>query len=212
MASPKRQSRQGSRKAIAKPWFVRDDPVADLNTEDSFGHRAYSEVLADAILAAQPPFTIGVFGDWGVGKTTITKTHLAEVLRAKLKGRALAYAYFDVWKYEGDSLRRQFLRDVAQQLKDEKMLPKSYDPETELEDLLVDTREVAEEGLSISMPRLALALVRGAIGFALAYLAFRVLRHLNSGSSGQDILASIIIGALFAFSGELSRVVVVGQR
>jgi hypothetical protein len=194
------------------PLFVRDDPVADLNAEDSFGHRAYSDVLADAVLAAQPPFTIGVFGDWGVGKTTITKTHLAEVLRVKLKGHALAYAYFDVWKYEEDSLRRQFLRDVAQQLKDEKVLPKSYDPEKELQDLLVDTREVAEKGLSFSMPRLALAIVRGAIGFALAYLAFRVLGQLNTGSSGQEIVASLIIGALFAFSGELSRVVVVGQR
>jgi hypothetical protein len=211
MTPTKREKQQGPAKLNSPPWFVRDDPIADLSTEDSFGHRAYSEVLADAILAAQPPFTIGVFGDWGVGKTTITKTHLAGVLKAKLKERPLAYAYFDVWKYEGDSLRRQFLRDVAQQLNDNKVL-KSYDPEKELEDLVVDKHDVVEGGLSLSMPRLLVALVRGVIGFVLAYVALQVLGNSTKGGTGQDIVASVIIGAVFAFSSELSRVVVVNQR
>src|SRR5690349_12956543 len=97
--------------SVERARFARDVPVDDLETGDHFGHYAYSKTLARAVLDAVPPFTIGVFASWGVGKTTIAKDHLERALGES--GASVAYAYFDVWKYEGDSLRRQFLRDTA---------------------------------------------------------------------------------------------------
>src|SRR5260370_38144354 len=57
--------------------FASDAPVLDLTATDYFGHRAFSEALATAILAAEPPFTIALTGPWGSGMTSITHHHLA---------------------------------------------------------------------------------------------------------------------------------------
>lgn len=206
---------QGQReRSVTSPlrWFARDDPVADLAAEDSFGHRAYTEVLAEAILATEPPFTIGVFGDWGVGKTTITKTHLAEVLKARAKRGSIAYAYFDVWKYEGDSLRRQFLRDVARQLKGARALKRTYDPDKELEDLVVDVREVSERGFGFSRRRLLVAAARGVLTFGLFFGAIRLVDQSGVLATQQELLLALLVGGVSAFAGEIGQVFVVGER
>ncbi len=208
-------SDQGQRERNSVPplrWFARDDPIADLAAEDSFGHAAYTEALADAILRAEAPFTIGVFGDWGVGKTTIARTHLETALRRKAGKDKIAYAYFDVWKYEEDTLRRQFLRDVATQLKEAGALAFTYKPEKKLEDLVVDIREVAEKGIRISWRQALLALLRGAIVGGVLFLALRVLDRLNVLESGNDLALSLIAGLITASASELGRVIVVGER
>ena len=193
-------------------WFVRDDPIADLSVRDHFGHGAYTEVLAEAVLQATPPFTIGVFGTWGVGKTTITKSYLALALRKKAGDKKIAYAYFDVWKYEGDSLRRQFLREVAEQFKRAENLEKKYEPVKELRDLVEDSREPEETGIKLSPRNLGVALIRGAFAFAIAFLAIRVLQILDLVKAGADLPLSLMVGVLSAFFGEARQVVMVGQR
>src|SRR6266536_1353829 len=98
-----------------------------LDEKDAFGHRDYATAVARLLLNESPPFTLGVFGDWGLGKTTI----LEEVGR-QVTAAGSAFAIFDVWRYEGDALRRQFLRDVASQLKRNGFLRRQYDPERAL--------------------------------------------------------------------------------
>jgi hypothetical protein len=61
------------------------------------------------------PFTIGLFGAWGEGKTTVVGERLREALREGGDYRA-AYVYFDCWKYQGDPLRRQLVAEAARQL------------------------------------------------------------------------------------------------
>jgi hypothetical protein len=93
---------------------------------DAFGHMDYATAVTSIVLDAEPPFTLGLFGPWGLGKTTII-----EEVGSQLRGKA-AFVYFDAWRYEGDALRRQFLRDLAKQLhKDEA----DFDPEKQLKDL-----------------------------------------------------------------------------
>lgn len=193
-------------------WFVRDDPLADLSERDHFGHGAYSEVLAEAVLQATPPFTIGVFGTWGVGKTTITKSYLDAVLRKKAGSKKIAYAYFDVWKYEGDSLRRQFLREVAEQFKSADVLERKYDQKKELRDLVEDSREPVETNIKVSPRQLGVAVIRGALAFAVTFLAMRVLQKLDLIKTGTDLPLSLMVGVLSAFIGEARQVIVVGQR
>lgn len=192
-------------------WFVRDDPVADLSERDHFGHQAYAEVLADAILKATPPFTIGVFGSWGVGKTTIAKTHLAEALQAKKGSEKIAYAYFDVWKYEDDSLRRQFLREVASQFKTSKVVPKAYDPEKELQDLVVDRREPIETKIQLSRRQLLISLIRGLIAGAATFVVLRILETQNVAFERTDVPLSVLVALLTVFLSEGREVLMVGK-
>jgi hypothetical protein len=52
--------------------FIRDDPEA--LPSDAFGHRDYTDALISILEDESPPPTIGLFGPWGVGKSTILAT------------------------------------------------------------------------------------------------------------------------------------------
>ncbi len=73
------------------------------------------------------PFTIGLFGEWGSGKSSVLKT-TQNLLEAKpdYKYRFVTY---DAWKYAGDSFRRMFLYELQNELgvKPTEMLNRFYD-------------------------------------------------------------------------------------
>src|SRR4051794_18385304 len=109
---------------MASPY--RADAVQSIAAEerDYFGHRDHATAIVAAIADVPSPFTLGLFGPWGSGKSTI----LEEVGRRLRKDKALgaAFASFDVWRYEGDSLRREFIRDIGRQLRDDGKLDKKF--------------------------------------------------------------------------------------
>jgi hypothetical protein len=96
----------------------KDDPLF-LGTScdpesDAFKHEAFADTVYELIKANQPPLSIGLFGSWGIGKSTIVN-----ILFGKLNERDSASfktVYFNAWKYSGDSFRRQFLIEVATQI------------------------------------------------------------------------------------------------
>ncbi len=77
-----------------------------------FGHEEISSALCKIISKCPAPFTVGLFGRWGAGKSTI-----ANSIREKLLPNKIAVVLFDVWKHEGDALRRTFLKESVRQLK-----------------------------------------------------------------------------------------------
>ncbi|MET0461628.1 MAG: P-loop NTPase fold protein [Chitinophagaceae bacterium] len=85
--------------------------TSDQKMELGFGHDSIVRTLADIIQHCVSPFTIGLFGKWGTGKTTI-----AEHLRGTLIEQRIPTIIFDVWKHEGDAIRRTFLLEVVEQL------------------------------------------------------------------------------------------------
>jgi hypothetical protein len=89
-----------------------DRPIdADRKEDVKFGHVEISEVVFQTIHKAQPPFTIGLYGRWGVGKSTI-----AGLVEKRAEYEGYKTFLFDVWKYERDSLRRQFLIELDKKL------------------------------------------------------------------------------------------------
>jgi len=102
--------------------FLSDEALKKLR-KDRFKHLSIAEALKDIVLNCPLPFTIGLFGKWGTGKSTI-----ANFLKFKLSSEKdkIAIVGFDVWKYEKDSLRRQFLLTLEKQLKAQKVLDKNY--------------------------------------------------------------------------------------
>lgn len=78
---------------------------------DAFSHKAYADTLLRLLENNPPPLSIGLFGSWGIGKSSIIFT-----LLKILKEGKIFPVYFNAWKYSGDSFRREFLLSLAQQL------------------------------------------------------------------------------------------------
>jgi hypothetical protein len=183
--------------------FIRDDP--DSLSADAFGHRDYTDVLVSILEDETPPPTVGLFGPWGVGKSTI----IGGVQR-QLKGREVGFVYLDTWRYEGDPLRRQFLIEAAKQLDRAGKLKGGYSPEKELDELHIDRQEI-KESLELSLVRFAKATLIGALFavVALILLFAGVFEDVLSGDFGTSVLASVVAFTLGTFAGLFSQAIVV---
>ncbi len=83
------------------------DKEINLDKNDLLGAKPYAETLSEIISNAQTPFTIGLFGGWGVGKSSIIKT-IEDKFNNDIKSDVAVFTY-DAWKYSNDSFRRTFL-------------------------------------------------------------------------------------------------------
>jgi len=59
------------------------------------GYDEYADALADIIHKSAPQFAVGIFGDWGSGKTT-----LMHALRQRLDQEKVVPVEFSAWRYE----------------------------------------------------------------------------------------------------------------
>jgi predicted KAP-like P-loop ATPase len=105
-------------KSLGTLPILRDDPLfLDGGSYDpaldAFNHEAYAQEIFNILQVNQPPLSIGLFGPWGIGKSTIIG--ILFKLISESKDCALKPIYFNAWKYSGDAFRRQFLIDVAKQ-------------------------------------------------------------------------------------------------
>src|SRR5439155_795588 len=105
--------------ALEKLPVLRDDPLFWGSESfdpglDAFNHEAYARAILKILIQNKPPLSIGLFGPWGIGKSTIVS--ILFKLIAQESGKKLKPIYFNAWKYSGDSFRRQFLIEVAKQV------------------------------------------------------------------------------------------------
>lgn len=67
--------------------------------EDELGFSVYADVLASTAIGTQGPFTIGVFGEWGTGKTSLLK-----LIEKRLTGKEMVIpVWFNAWRYEREN-------------------------------------------------------------------------------------------------------------
>ncbi len=96
-------------------YFLTDKALEHSN-QDEFDHKSYTTLLEQIIRKQQTPFNIGVFGKWGVGKSSIVNL-LRERLEKDIKRKSFHFIEMKVWKYDQNSLKRKFILTIAQQLK-----------------------------------------------------------------------------------------------
>jgi len=87
-----------------------EDKVINLESNDLLGAKPYIESLQKIITSSDTPFTIGLFGGWGVGKSSIIRT-LEEYFNDGGKSKITIFTY-DAWKYSKDSFRRTFIYEL----------------------------------------------------------------------------------------------------
>lgn len=96
--------------AELKPLFLLNDEAIAAFEEDGLGMNEHAQVIAEAVLGTQSPFTVGIFGPWGHGKTSLlnaARTMLEQPKPAAANGvsRGLAHphvitVHFNAWRYE----------------------------------------------------------------------------------------------------------------
>lgn len=111
----------------------------DRDSQDAFGYREYIEPLAQQLFDGQDGFTLGIFGGWGQGKTSLMKLLHARVAMRKV---TVLPIWFDAWKFDRAdvvwrALLAQTVNDIERRLDD---VLKGLDKEIRK----LDVRPVAE--------------------------------------------------------------------
>ncbi len=95
--------------------FIPDREVVLDKDNDLLKTKVYADSLKDIINNSpqNEVFTIGLFGGWGTGKSSIIKTAQQEIESENDKVKFITY---DSWKYANDSFRRMFLLQIQEDL------------------------------------------------------------------------------------------------
>ncbi len=75
--------------------FSAERPIS-RDDEDLLGHVRVADTLVTIITRAQTPLTVGLYGEWGSGKTGVIN-----LIAGRLAKMKIPTAYVDCWKYEG---------------------------------------------------------------------------------------------------------------
>jgi len=110
------------------------DKALDTKNDDKFKHSHYVKVLKGILLRSETPINIGLYGKWGVGKSSIVHM-LKEAIEKDEKLKDFKYAEIDAWRLSDTSLRQGLLEEINAQLGP---VYKSDD----LEDKLYNTQQV----------------------------------------------------------------------
>jgi hypothetical protein len=83
---------------MKKITLLNDEPLngSSIGRSDGLGFKTYSEIIAKTIEGTPGPFTIGIFGEWGTGKTSLLK--LIEDNCKSNKNNVTVW--FNAWMYE----------------------------------------------------------------------------------------------------------------
>lgn len=92
--------------------FLPDSPIRSVQ-EDEFRHQEYVDTLEQMVKTVEPPWNIGVFGEWGSGKTSIIKMLFS---RLNESGEDFVCVEFDAWKHAEESLRADLLLNLDHSL------------------------------------------------------------------------------------------------
>jgi hypothetical protein len=95
-----------------------DAPVGNPD-KDLLGTAPYASALAELIRAIAPPYTIGIYGEWGTGKTSFVRfvRHYLEQNPAGRDAEPVRFIHFMAWPYRtSDELWRALILKIARGL------------------------------------------------------------------------------------------------
>lgn len=196
------------RKAKLNP----DKPIELATEDDKLSFGGIVEAVIDLLNLPQRPFTFGLFGKWGTGKST-----LLNEIQKRLDAEDYYVVTFDAWKYEGDALRRSFLISIASQLNEKTRLTgtgrkKSVLSDKFLNELKENTYHHRSE--SQTKPNINVKGILLASGVFIVLLAAQVLSNLYAPDEYAEFLKispliiAFIIGIISILGNVLSPSVI----
>ena len=73
--------------------------ITDEPAENAPDFEKYSERLSNIIINSKPQFTVGIYGGWGTGKTTLMQMIKNELQKSEYNDNILL-VWFDAWRYQ----------------------------------------------------------------------------------------------------------------
>ena len=92
--------------------FLSDHPI-NSPENDELGYKGYAELLSECIMDTKElPFCLGIFGAWGVGKTSIMV-----MIQHHLKNNGFKTIWFNPWKYNNsEDVRNALIQSVLYEI------------------------------------------------------------------------------------------------
>jgi hypothetical protein len=94
--------------------FFSDEPIESVD-QDKFGHQEYVDTLEQILREARPKWNIGVFGEWGSGKSSIINL-LFNRLEDHSDFDDTICVNFDAWSHAEGSIRTDLLLGINSKL------------------------------------------------------------------------------------------------
>ena len=145
------------------PTYIVNDQPTD---KDALDFTPYVETLADIIQTGNTPLTIGVFGTWGSGKTSLMK-----MVKNQLP-KDFTIAWFDAWKYDKEeTLWRAFLLSVLTAVRSTIKEGQPTEDLEYMETMLYRNIEIEKAGgVTIDLAKLGGAVAKGGVQLALSFI------------------------------------------
>lgn len=188
--------------------FIKDEPKdSKSNGYKGFYHSSVAPALKEILKDESSPHTIGLFGAWGTGKSTIIEMVQND------KRLQMHVFLFDAWKYQEDTLRRtfliklvEFLRAKGYQFDDDILTPMyassstSISVEQEKEIEVTKLKKVSKLLKRYLLPILFVASIAGIVLFSTIWKNTIIAQYVNYAS--QFILLSTVLVQAAKVAGE----------
>ncbi len=145
-----------------------DRPI-QTRREDRLNFADYADILADIILTADTPITLGIFGPWGSGKTSLMRLVAERLIGQRTPGhRRARTVWFNAWQYERDeaALWRSLLLHVLDGLRSDDL---SEEDTRQIEDwrmrLYTDVERTELGSLQVDWPAAGRAALKLGLSF-----------------------------------------------
>ncbi len=167
--------------------IIPDEEIILDNDNDLLGTKVYSDILTKKVEVLKDSnifYTIGLFGSWGSGKSSIIKT-FCKNMEGKTEYKIMTY---DAWKYSNDSFRRTFIIEMMEKLE----IPSKEETKKKLL-----YNNIVEKTSYENMPNILIILT--------FFFLFIIILPIPLGVNVIDILGFVIAGLSFFFGAFLSR-------
>lgn len=147
--------------------IILNDKAVETLEEDALDFTPYVEALAEIIVTGSTPLTIGVFGTWGSGKTSLMR-----MVKQQVQAKKATAGWFDAWKYDKEeTLWRAFLLSVLSAVRDSTQPGEPTEDLDYLETMLYRAIDLEKAGgVTIDLAKLVPKLAQGAVQIGLSFI------------------------------------------